>query len=101
MSNMGAVELLRTRIPYSEVAFAELVLWQVPKPLDGSNHSYKYRLAYVVSGKCVLRYDNEAGKGDHRHERGVESTYDFSTPEKLIADFQRDIARWNDENSNS
>lgn len=101
MSNMRAVELLRTRIPYSEVAFAELVLWRVPKPLEGSSHGYKYRLAYIVRGECVLRYDNEAGKGDHRHDRGVESPYNFTTPEKLVADFQHDIARWNDENSHS
>lgn len=95
---MKALELVRTRISYSEAAFAELVLWQVPRPLDGSSHSYKYRLAYVVGGECVLRYDNEAGKGDHRHYRGKEGKYAFSTPDKLMGDFQRDIARWNHEN---
>ena len=98
---MKAVELLRDRIAYAEDAFAELVLWQVPKPLEGSRHSYKYRLAYIVRGECVLRYDNEIGKGDHRHYGGRESDYSFSTPEKLVADFQRDIKRWNDENSHS
>jgi hypothetical protein len=55
----------------------------------------------VVDGKCVLRYDNEAGKGDHRHFRGREQTYAFTTPEKLITDFQHDIARWNRENRSS
>lgn len=98
---MKATLLLRTRVVYSQRAFAELVLWQLPKPLAGSSHSYKYRLAYVVNGNCVLRYDNEAGKGDHRHYAGRESTYSFSTPEKLLSDFQRDIKRWNDENSNT
>ena len=98
MSNMQAIELVRTRIVYSEFAFAELVLWQVPAPVAGSGHPYKYRLAYVVRGECVLRYDNEVGKGDHRHYGTSERTYPLSTPEKLIADFQRDIARWNDEN---
>ena len=95
---MKAMELLRQRIVYSEASFAELVLWQVPEPLPGSNHPFKYRLAYVVTGECVLRFDNEAGKGDHRHFAGKEGKYVFSTPEKLIADFQRDIARWNNEN---
>jgi hypothetical protein len=93
--------LLHTRVAYLESAFAELVLWQLPKPLVGSPHSYKYRLAYVVKGDCVLRYDNEAGKGDHRYYAGRESKYSFPTPEKLISDFQRDIKRWNDENSNT
>ena len=59
---------------------------------------YKYRIAYIVNGECVLRYDNEADKGDRRHYGGREGRYTFSTPEKLIADFQRDIKRWNDEN---
>lgn len=97
---MKAVQLVDTRIPYSEFSFAELVLWQLPKPLAGSRHDFKYRLAYVERGVCVVRYDNEAGKGDHRHFGGRETAYAFTTPEKLIADFQRDIARWNRENRN-
>jgi hypothetical protein len=98
---MRAVEFLRTRIAFSEAAFAELVLWRVPEPVAGSTHMFKYRLAYVVDGVCVVRYDNEAGKGDHRHFGERESTYRFQTPEKLIADFERDIARWNRENRNA
>jgi len=101
VSNMQAVQLVRTRIAYSEAAFAELVLWQIPKPVVGSDHGFKYRLAYVVQGVCVLRYDNEVGKGDHRHFGGKEGTYKFTTPDQLVADFQRDIARWNNENRNS
>lgn len=98
---MKGVELVRTRIVYSPTAFAELVLWQLPRVLPGSAHRYKYRLAYVVNGECVLRYDNESGKGDHRHFGGRERPYSFSTPEKLLADFKRDIARWNIENRDS
>ena len=55
----------------------------------------------MVDGTCVLRYDNETGKGDHRHYGARRTVYDFETREKLMADFQRDIARWNDENSDS
>lgn len=100
-SHMEAVELICTRIIYSESAFAELVLWRLPEPLDGSSHSFKYRLAYVAQGKCVLRYDNEAGKGDHRHFEGKEIAYQFTSPEQLIVDFQSDIERWRNENRNS
>lgn len=101
ISNMQAVELPRTRITFSESAFAELALWRIPKPIAGSVHEFKYRLAYVVDGVCVVRYDNELGKGDHRHFGNKESFYSFQSPEKLIADFQRDIARWNHENRNA
>ena len=48
-----------------------------------------------------LSLDNEVGKGDHLHFNGKERAYTFKTPDKLIADFQRDIARWNRENRNS
>lgn len=98
---MRAVELVRTRIIYSAVAFAELALWQVSKPVAGSAHGFKYRLAYVVRGICVLRYDNEIGKGDHRHVNGKEGSYRFTTPDRLVADFQHDIERWNRENCDS
>jgi hypothetical protein len=100
-SNMPAVEPVNTRIVYAEAAFAELVLWALPKALAASEHRYKYRLAYVVRGVCVIRYDNEAGKGDHRHYGRKESAYAFTSPENLIAAFQADIARWNRENSDT
>ncbi len=96
---MKAVPLLRTRIAYSETAFAELVIWQLPKALPGSQHRFKYRLAYVVNQDCVVRYDNESGKGDHRHFGDSESNYRFVDAERLIQDFQNDIRRWNHENS--
>lgn len=98
IANVKAVELIRTRIAFSDTAFAELVLWKLPQPVPGSTHGYKYRLAYVVDGLCVLRYDNEVGKGDHRHFDGKETEFTFETPDKLVADFERDIARWNHEN---
>ena len=98
---MPAKQLIRTRVIYSEVSFAELVLWQLPEPLAGSSHRYNYRLAYVVEEQCVIRYDNEATKGDHRHYGGREFKCLFGTVEKLIADFQTDIARWDRENRSS
>ena len=77
--------------------FAELVLWEVPAPLAGSSHGYKYRLALVADGVCVLRYDNEAGKGDHRHVEEVEQLYRFEGVDRLVADFMADVRRWLDE----
>ena len=70
-------------------------------PVAGSAHEFKYRLAYVVDSVCVVRYDNEVGKGAHRHFGAAENEYRFSTPERLMVDFQKDVARWNDENSGS
>ena len=100
VSNMKARELFNRRVPVTEQAFAELVLWVLSEPLSGSKHSYKYRLAFVVAGECVLRYDNETGKGDHKHMRGKEVKYCFVSVDKLVADFFEDVKRWRDENSN-
>jgi hypothetical protein len=97
---MKAREIFNRRVSVSEASFAELVLWEVPEPLSGSAHRYKYRLAFVAAGECVLRYDNESGKGDHKHIRGKETKYRFATVDKLVADFFEDVERWRDENSN-
>ncbi len=98
---MKTAELFRNRIVLAENRFADLVIWRLQRPLSGSRHSYKYRLAYIVNELCVLRYDNEGGKGDHRHWNEHESKYAFESPEKLLADFKADIERWNNENGNS
>jgi len=55
----------------------EGVIWEVQEPVPPSAHRIKYRLVYVVDGKRVVGYDNERGKGDLRHIRGVESPYRF------------------------
>ena len=91
MSNMPAEPLLDERHVLSETAFVELVIWRVPAPVRGSAHEYRYRLALIVDGKCVPRYDNEAGKGDHRHVDDKEEEYRFKSAEELLADFWMDV----------
>jgi hypothetical protein len=86
--------LFRERLAISETAFVEMVVWKVPKPLAGSTHGFKYRLALVSEGACVLRYDNEAGKGDHKHIGGREAAYRFAGLDKLQADFWEDVEKW-------
>lgn len=82
-----AVLVLRRRVVYSEREFAELVVWELPEPAPPSRHRVKYRLAFVVDGVRVLGFDNERGKGDHRHDRGAEAPYLFTDVETLVADF--------------
>jgi hypothetical protein len=84
-----------------EDAFQELALWRLPQPVLGSSHCYKYRLAYVVNEVCVVRFDNEAGKGDHKHVGNTETPINFENPEQLLADFEAAITRWNHENRHS
>ena len=91
---MKAQLLTRERLSQGENCFAELVLWRLPAPAAGSCHAFKYRLAFVVDGVCVLRYDNEAGKGDHKHIGTVETAYVFESPRRLLADFWHDVDLW-------
>ena len=70
----------------------EMVLWELPKRTKDRPQGVKYRLYLGRSGKNLIRYDNESGKGDHRHlgPDQLESRYEFSTVERLLEDFRRD-----------
>lgn len=93
VSNMKARLLFDAHESLDEDRFVEIVIWEVPKPVRGSAHGFKYRLACVVDEVCVLRYDNEAGKGDHKHLGGREVVYVFTTLDQLVKDFWADVAR--------
>jgi hypothetical protein len=88
---MRAELLIAERHVLNDSTFVEIVVWRVPRPVRGSRHRFKYRLALVRDGTCVLRYDNEAGKGDHRHLGDAQQRYAFTDAESLLADFWRDV----------
>lgn len=91
---MDARLLFKERHILAESAFIEMVVWILPTPLAGCRHEFKYRFALIVDGDCVLRYDNEKGKGDHKHMGEEETPYVFTSPEKLINDFWNDVDKW-------
>ena len=90
---MKAIRAFYDRGEYPDGATVEMTIWVVPKSVAGSTHSFKYSLFYGFPGERVIGYDNERGKGDHRHFRGREITYTFSTVETLMADFLSDVRR--------
>ncbi|MBO4329642.1 MAG: hypothetical protein IK051_11300 [Rhodocyclaceae bacterium] len=90
---MNARLIYKQRQYIDERRFAEIVIWQVSVPVAPSVHPYKYRLAYVADGQCVLRFDNERGKGDHYHLHGQEVPYRFSTLDALLDDFWSLVAK--------
>lgn len=91
---MKAEPVMDERLILAPDRFAEIAIWRVAEPVRGSGHRFKYRLALVVNGVCVLRYDNETGKGDHKHVKGAETRYAFTSHERLLADFWSDVANW-------
>jgi hypothetical protein len=91
----AAILLLHERVVLAEDVFAEIRIWRVPRSVPGSIHDLKYSLALIAARRCVLRYDNEAGKGDHRHTtEGRELAYAFRDADALIADFWTEVDRW-------
>jgi hypothetical protein len=93
-SNMKAELIFDDRIKIADQTFAEIVLWKVPVPVRGSSHTFKYRLAFIVEDVCVVRFDNEAGKGDHMHIGDQEEPYVFTNIQTLLADFQNAVVGW-------
>lgn len=91
---MKAEPLLSYRQQLTVSLFKEISVWRLPQPLVGSSHPYKYRLALVSGDQCVLRYDNERGKGDHKHIGDQEYALTFNSMPQLLTDFDRDIQRW-------
>ena len=71
----------------------EMTIWALPRASQDRPHGLKYRLYCGRDGQCLVRYDNETGKGDHRHYGGREESYRFQSLEQLVEDFRTDCAR--------
>jgi hypothetical protein len=94
---MSANLMYRHRMDFEDGAILEVVVWRLPRPVDGCKHPFKYRLYYGQGdgqgGRRIIGFDNERPKGDHCHCEGVETSYVFEGPEKLIADFFREVEK--------
>lgn len=91
---MASAELLfHSKRLYDDGAIVELKIWRLPRPLQGSAHQLKYSLYYGRPGERLVGYDNERGKGDHRHYGDREEAYVFTDVERLVADFEADVEK--------
>lgn len=90
---MAAELVVADKVVFDDGAIQEMVVWRVPAPVPPSSHAFKYRMFYGFPGRRLVGYDNERGKGDHRHIDGREEPYDFRGWEALIDDFLADVAR--------
>jgi hypothetical protein len=90
---MKATLLLRRRDVLADGIVVEMVIWRLPRQTADRPHGLKYRLQAHKAGLTLVRYDNEAGKGDHRHYGRRETVYAFTDMETLIEDFIRDVER--------
>ena len=90
---MKAKRIFYDKAMLPDGSIVEMVIWQLPAPTDDRPHGLKYRLFYGRDGNRIVGYDNERGKGDHKHLLDVEKRYKFTSVEKLVADFLADIER--------
>ena len=91
---MKATALARSKEVRDDGTIIEVVIWQLAEPLPPSAHLFKYRIFYGTALECRVRYDNERGKGDHRHVGNRELDYTFTTVDGLLDDCERDVDNW-------
>jgi hypothetical protein len=90
---MKAELVIRDRRVFGVGFLIEIVIWLVPESVPPTTHGLKYQLFYGQRGNRLIGYDNERGKGDHRHYGEHEEPYAFVTIEKLLNDFEGDVVR--------
>lgn len=88
-----ATLVIDRKITLEDGTILQAIVWELPVHLKGSLHRYKYRLYCGRQGKCLVRFDNEQGKGDHKHLMDQESPYAFRDVPTLLNDFREEIKR--------
>ena len=93
-----ATLLLHEKVVLADGAIVELIIWRLARATPDRRDGLKYRLYFGRGRKCLVRYDNEAGKGDHRRLKGREEPYRFVSVAKLRRDFEADIHKYGGNN---
>jgi Family of unknown function (DUF6516) len=83
--------LLSDKTVFEDGSILQIRVWSVPQPVPPARHGYKYSLFYGRPGERLVGFDNERGKGDHKHVRGIESAYLFVSLEQLLDDFEKEV----------
>jgi len=91
---MAKAELIyRDKAIFADGSILEMTIWRLPSTSSERKHGLKYSLYFGREGKRVVGYDNERGKGDHRHYGNREEAYRFVDVETLVADFMADVLK--------
>jgi Family of unknown function (DUF6516) len=90
---MDAKPLVFLKRRNADGTIIDIKIWQLPVATAERPHGLKYSLFYGRKGARIIGYDNEAGKGDHRHFGPREAPYTFQSMERLLNDFFADVAK--------
>lgn len=90
---MKAVLILDTKTVLADDRIIQRRVWKLPRATSERQYGLKFSLYCGKSGLTIVRYDNETGKGAHRHigPQEIESTYKFVSLTQLLNDFHQDI----------
>ncbi len=90
---MRAILIRDSKFVLASGSIIQIRIWRLPEPTRERTHGLKYSLFFGRSGERIIGYDNESGKGDHRHYGLLEEPYNFTTLEALISDFEADVRK--------
>ena len=90
---MKAVRIFYDKTVLPDGAIVRMTIWQLPRSTQERPHGLKFTLFYGGPDGRIVGYDNESGKGDHKHIRDVETRYKFIDVETMVADFLADVER--------
>jgi hypothetical protein len=88
---MKAKKVFHDKSVFPDGTIVEMVLWELPAATADHPQRLKYRLHYGLPGKTLVRYDNEKGKGHHKHLGATEQQYNFKDVDSLVSDFLKDV----------
>ena len=83
--------VIHSKVNDPDGMITEFTVWKLPAPSQERPHGLKYSFFFGREGIRIIAYDNERGKGDHRHYLDREEKYVFVSIEKLMSDFLKDI----------
>ena len=90
---MKAVRIFYDKTVLPDGAIVQMTIWQLPRSTQERPHGLKYSLFYGGPDGRIVGYDNESGKGDHKHIRDVETRYKLIDVETMVADILADLER--------
>jgi len=90
---MKATRLFYDKAVLPDGGVVDMTIWRLPAQSAERPHGLKYSLFYGRDGERIVGYDNERGKGDHKHLGTTQVPYRFVNVEKLVADFLADVER--------
>ena len=96
---MKAAKIFYDKVIFSDGAIVHMIIWQLPRSTQERPHGLKYSLFYGGQDGHIVGYDNESGKGDHKHIRDVQTRYKFVNVEAMVTDFLADVERIRNEHN--